>query len=85
MLCGRPPDDWAHPRERVSCVCWLDAAWGEAVCGISASFTWVYHHGVWFGFVSFALILAVFLCWVDRRYGSWVLLRLVWLHRVTQN
>ena len=42
-----------------------------------------YRAGVWFDFVSFALHLAVVLCWVDRCFGSWVLLALFLLLRVT--
>ena len=37
----------------------------------------------WFGFVRFALLLAVVLCWVARCFGSWVLLAFFCLHRVT--
>ena len=37
------------------------------------SFARVYRDGVCFGFVSFALLLAVVLCWVDRCFGSSVL------------
>ena len=31
---------------------------------------------VWFGYVTFALPLAIILCWVDRYFDSWVLLGL---------
>ena len=47
------------------------------------SSTRVYRVGVWFGFVRFALLLAVVLCWVDRCFESWVLLGLLCLLRVT--
>ena len=40
------------------------------------------YRGVWFGFVRFALLLAVGLCWVGRRLDSWVLLGLFCLLRV---
>ena len=43
----------------------------------------MYRVGVWFGFLRFALLLAVVLCWVDRYFDSWVLLGLFCLHRVT--
>ena len=48
------------------------------------SFTTVYRVGVWFGFVRFALLLAVVLFWVDRCFDSWVLLGLFCL-RVAQS
>ena len=40
--------------------------------------------GVWFGFVRFALLLAVILCLVDRCFASWELLGFFCLLRVTQ-
>ena len=43
----------------------------------------VYPVGVWFGFVGFALLVAFILCWVGRCFGSWVLLGLFCLFRVT--
>ena len=66
---GWPPDERGacariHVYMRSVCVDLLDAAWGLAVCRISVSFTWVYRDGVWFGFVRFAQLLAVVLCWV---------------------
>ena len=51
---------------------------------VIVSFTRVDCVGVWFGFVRFALLLAVVLCWVARCFGSWVLLGLFCLLRVTQ-
>ena len=47
------------------------------------SFTKVYRVAVWLGFVRFALLLAVVLCWVDRCFDSWMLLALLCLLRVT--
>ena len=44
------------------------------------SFARVYR-GVWFGFVRFALLLAVVLCWVGRCLDSWLLLGLLSLLR----
>ena len=55
------------------------------MCTIIVSFTRVYRAGVWFGFVRFALLLAVVLCWVARCFGSWVLLGLFCLLRVTRD
>ena len=49
----------------------------------SGRFMRVYRVGVWLGFISFALLLAVVLCWVDRCFESWVLLGLHCLLRVT--
>ena len=43
----------------------------------------VYRDGIWFRFVRSALLLAVILCWVDRCFGSWVLLGFFSLLRVT--
>ena len=54
------------------------------MCKIAMSFARVYRAGVWFGFVRFALFLAVVLCWVDRWFDSWVLLGLFCLLRLTQ-
>ena len=51
---------------------------------IIVSFARVYRVGVWFGFVRSALLLAVVLCWVDSRFGSWLLLGLLCFLRVTQ-
>ena len=48
------------------------------------SLTGVYRVGLWFGFIRFALLLAVVLCWVARCFGSWVLLGLFFHLRVTQ-
>ena len=39
--------------------------------------------GVWFGFVRFAMPLAVVLCRVDRCFGSWALLGSFWPFRLT--
>ena len=64
------------------CVDILDAARGVAMCRIVLSFSRVYRVGVWFGFVRFALLLAVVLGWVNRYFDSWVLLGLFCLFRV---
>ena len=46
--------------------------------------TRVHHVGVLFDFIMFALLLvAVVLCWVDRSFGSWVLLGVFCLFLVT--
>ena len=50
---------------------------------IVVSLTRVYRAGVWFRFAWFALLLAVVLCWVARCSGSWVLLGLFRLLRVS--
>ena len=76
--CGRIPVHVRHV-----CVDLLHAGWGVAMCRMVVSFTRVYRVGVWFGFVRFALLLAVVLCWVDRCFDSWVLLGLLCLLRVT--
>ena len=49
------------------------------------SLTRVYRVGGWYGFVRLALLLVVILCWVDRCFDSWVLLRLFCLYRVTDS
>ena len=41
-----------------------------AMCGIIVSFTRGHRDGVWFGFVRFAMVLAVVLCWVERCFSS---------------
>ena len=64
------------------CVDVLDAVWGVGMCRTVASFTRVYRVGVWFGFVRFALLLAVVLSWVARCFDSRVLLGLFCLLRV---
>ena len=51
---------------------------------VTVSLTSVCRIGVWFDFVRFAFLLAVILCGVDRCFGSWVLLGLFCLLRVTQ-
>ena len=55
------------------------------VCRIFESLTRVYRVGVWFGFVRFALLLAVGFCWVDRcfYFRPRVLLGLLCLLRAT--
>ena len=45
----------------------------------------VYRVGVWFGFISLALLLAIILCWVHRWFDSWVLLGLFCPLRVTHS
>ena len=62
----------------------LDAAWGSAVCRTTVSCTWIYRDGVWFGFVTSAMLLAVVLSWVDRDLGSGVLLGIFCLLPVTR-
>ena len=47
------------------------------------SFTWIYLDGTPFSFVRSALLLAVVIHCVGLRYGSWVLLGLFCLLRVT--
>lgn len=47
------------------------------------SFMRVYVVGDWFGFIRFALLLAVVLFWADRCVVSWALLGLFSLLRVT--
>ena len=47
------------------------------------SFARIYRNSGWFGFVRSTLLLAVVLCWVDRGFGSWVLLGVFCLVRVT--
>ena len=42
-----------------------------------------WHHSVWFGFITSALLLSVVLCWVDCGFDSWVLLGLLCFLRVT--
>ena len=54
------------------------------VCRTVVPFTRVCRVGIWCGFVRFALLLAVVLCWVDRCFDSWLLLGLFCLLRVTQ-
>ena len=44
---------------------------------------WVGCDAIWFGSVRSALRLAAVLCFVDRCFGSWVLLGLLCLLRVT--
>ena len=56
------------------CGAFLDASCGLAVYRIVVAVMWVYRDGVWFGFITSALLLAVVLCWVDRYFCSWVLL-----------
>ena len=51
---------------------------------ITVSFARVYRVKVWFGFVTFALLLAVVLCWVDHSFDSWVLLGLFCLLRIAR-
>ena len=48
------------------------------------SFTWIYRDGVGFDFIGFALLCSG-LCWVGRCFGSWVLLGLFYLLRVTHH
>ena len=75
---GKVQDTPTHP--------WTWSPWTHAaMCRIIVSFTRVYRVGVWLGFVRFALLLAVVLYWVDPCFGSWVLLGLFCLLRVSCN
>ena len=57
------------------------------VCAVPCEGCFSAHHtclvGVWLGFVRFALLLAVVLCWVDRCFDSWALSGLICPLRVT--
>ena len=67
------------------CVDLLDATRGLAVCRSTVSFTWVYRDGIWNSFIKSEPLLAVGLCWAHRCLGSWVLLGLFCLLRVTHS
>ena len=84
----------AHPcipaYVRHVCVDLLGAAWGLEMCRITVSFTRVHLVGVWFGLLGLlglhCSLTQVVLCWVqqvDRYFGSWLLLGLFCLPRVT--
>ena len=76
---------WAHPCIHASCVLtYLTRLGAELRVGLLGLFTCVYCVGGWFGFVGFKLLLADVLCWVEHIFGSWVLLALLYLLRVTQ-
>ena len=98
VTCVRLPDlldaAWGVamcPPLRTGALCLMPAwFWNDvdfffgSFCGrMVVSFTRVYRVGGLFGFVSFARLLAVVLCWVDRCFDSWAFLGLFCLLRVT--
>ena len=66
------------------CVCFQPKPSQSAMQQQQYTTIWVYRGGVWVGIVMSALLFAVVFCWVDHCVGSWVLLGLFCLLRVSQ-